>query len=450
MQIFSLVPAWLLNIDLIARAGGGGSGGSSSGGGDGLIVLLGYVPMHILGAVFSKKLPKLLANILGFIVAIIYGAFWLLTGFIGLFIALAAIFGMCAGLYGWFDKIAKLSGIAKKKQLEAVQKDSAWDMDKLNSQVNSVFMRFQQDWGSSNLESMKSYLTPIYWQHIQLMLASLGQLGRSNIIEQPIIKSMDIIELNDSSDNTQDLFVMAISAVANDKLIDSKTNEVIFSDNNSFSEYWRFVRNVDNNWLLDGINQATEDLYMLNGSILQFAAKYKYFYSPDWGWLLLPRHGQLFGNGKFGVSDINNHVIGVYNNTIIQLYNYIANPNVKINGKSKNYIIAQVALPKSYGNIVVRKKKLFQFGIKGLTKISMEWGDFNKKYQVWASDMERVTSFELLNPSFMVKLQELPFEVNMEVVDNIVYLYSGQAEVIPENYEAMLSILYQAFKEMRM
>lgn len=80
----------------------------------------------------------------------------------------------------------------------------------------------------------------------------------------------------------------------------------------------------------------------------------------------------------------------------------------------------------------------------------MEWGDFNKRYEVWASDMERVTSFELLNPSFMVKLQELPFEVNIEVVDNVVYLYSLKAKVNPQVYETMLTILYQAFKEMRL
>ena len=80
----------------------------------------------------------------------------------------------------------------------------------------------------------------------------------------------------------------------------------------------------------------------------------------------------------------------------------------------------------------------------------MEWGDFNKNYEVWASDVERVTSFELLNPSFMVKLQEMSFEINIEVVDNIVYLYSKKTVPSSENYEKMLSILQQAFKEMRM
>jgi len=433
-------------LTLFGRSGGGGS--SSGGGGESILVLLGYVPMHFFGAIFRKVMPLWLASLIGWSVSVIYAGVWILSGIsFGVFIAVAAIVGMGAGLYNWFDKIAKLSNIAKKKQVLALAKDSAWDMALLNKQTSDIFSKYQIDWSNNDSAAMQNYLTPYYLYHNQLMVLAIQQLGRRNLVSQPVISKIDLVDVVDSDDNTKDSFTMLISARAVDELYDLKTNTLIFSDKRPFKEYWRFIRKDSLSWLLDGITQNTEEISMRNNVIASFAKSHDYCFSVDWGWLLLPGRGQLFGSGKFGTSDINNHVIGVYNNTLIQLYNYVPNPKKY----SDNYIIAQVALPKSYGNIVVRKKRNSPFSnIKGLTRITLEWGDFNKRYEVWASDMERVTSFELLNPSFMVKLQELPFEVNIEVVDNIVYLYSAKTEALAKTYETMLAILYQAFKEMRM
>lgn len=433
-------------LHFFGRAGGGGSSGS---GGGSLYFILGYIPMHFLGAIFRKAMPLPIASIIGWPLAFIYMCLW---GFVfdgyGWFIGIVALVGMGAGLYNWFDKISKLSSAAKKKQALALQKDSAWDISALNNQVSNTFNRYQVDWSNNDSVSMQSYLTPQYLYHNQLMVLALQQLNRRNVVSQPVINSCDLIDITDSDDKTQDRFVMLVTARAVDDLYDTKTNTLIFRDTKPFKEYWKFIRTTDSHWLLDGITQVTADPYMRNNVIAEFARSHNYCYSPDWGWLLLPSRGQLFGKGKFGTSDINNHVIGVYNNTLIQLYNYMPLPATSA---AINYVIAQVALPKTYGNIIVRKKrKIPLFGIKGLTRITLEWGDFNKRYEVWASDMERVTSFELLNPSFMVKLQELPFEVNIEVVDNIVYLYSAKTKATLQTYETMLEILHQAFKEMRM
>ena len=79
----------------------------------------------------------------------------------------------------------------------------------------------------------------------------------------------------------------------------------------------------------------------------------------------------------------------------------------------------------------------------------MEWGEFNDMYEVFASDLEKVTSFELLNPAFMVHLRELPFEANIEVVDNVVYVFA-QAGMSVGNYQALLEILQKAYKEMKL
>jgi len=451
MIITNLLSIVTINLPIIEYFGRSGGGGSSSGGGGGaLLIAVGYVPMHFVGAFLRKRLTIPAASVTGWIIAIIYAIFWMSFSSIGFLVGMAALVGIGAGLYNWFDKIAKLSKKAKEKQEIALQKDSAWDIERLNKQTSDIFYRYQSDWSNNNSVAMKAYMTPRYYYHNQLMILALQQLKRRNNVENPIIKSLDLVDIHDDIDNTKDSFTMLISAKAVDDLLDAETNSLMFRDKRPFKEFWKFIRTDDSKWLLDGIAQTTEDLNMYNNILAAFAESNKFCYSPDWGWLLLPKRGQLFIGGKFGISDINNHVIGVYNNTLIQLYNYIPNP-LSSSSKKDNYIIAQVALPKSYGNIVVRKKRTLPFsGIKGLTRVSMEWGDFNKRYEVWASDMERVTSFELLNPSFMVKLQELPFELNIEVVDNIVYLFSNKTEAAPQNYELLLKILYQAFKEMRM
>ena len=438
----------LSGLEYFGRSGGGGS--SSSGGGESILVLLGYVPMHFIGAFLRKKLPILVASVIGWIVAVIYAIFWMSFTSIGFFVGIAALVGIGAGLYSWFDKIAKLSKKAKAKLEIAHQNDSAWDIELLNKQSNDIFLKYQSDWSNNDSEAMKAYMTPRCYYHNQLMILALRQLKRRNNVANPVIKSLDLVDVNDDKDDLKDSFTMLINAKAVDDLLDADTNSLMFRDKRPFKEFWKFVRTDGSKWLLDGIAQTTEDLNMYNNTLAAFAESNKFCYSPDWGWLLLPKRGQLFNGGKFGVSDINNHVIGVYNNILIQLYNYIPNP-LRSSTKKDNYIISQVALPKTYGNIVVRKKRTLAFGgIKGLTRVSMEWGEFNKRYEVFASDMERVTSFELLNPSFMVKLQELPFELNIEVVDNIVYLYSNKTQATPQNYELLLQILYQAFKEMRM
>ena len=93
-------------------------------------------------------------------------------------------------------------------------------------------------------------------------------------------------------------------------------------------------------------------------------------------------------------------------------------------------------------------------GIRGLQKVSMEWGQFNSRYEVYATSAEQATSFELLNPLYMQKLQALNFEVNMEVVDNILYLYTAiKYDATTSNlteYQTMLDLLKEAFEQMKM
>ena len=470
-----------------ARGGGGGSGGggggSGGGGGDGIfgLALVGYVPMHATGSVVARikkrKVEWEIASIVAWVICAVFAATLIGVGtllggglgfFYGLIMAAGAPLGMGAGLYGWFGKLRQ-SKKTKAALTLAAQHDSAWNEDSLIAHAKDVFMKYQSDWMNYDTESMKTYMTPAYFYHASLMVTALKLAARKDMMSEVVISDAAVVDMTDDADDSKDAAVIGISARANDELIDTRANGRLFVDKTPFTEYYRFRRSGDA-WLLDGIQEATESRWMINPSLEAFAQANNFCFSPDWGWLLLPQRGQLFGKAKFGTSDINNHVIGVYNNCLVQIYTYIPNPQ---NNSTKNYVIAQANVPKTYGDIVVRRKKFLSvFGIRGLKKVSMEWREFNDKYDVYASDVEQATSFELLHPAFMEKLEALPFEVNIEVVDNVVYLYADeprQAIVAPstlsglnrpigknnsmddaERYATMLSILREAFKQMKL
>ncbi len=476
-------------LSQIAVAGGGGSSsGSSHGGGGGagfLMALVGYAPMHGLAAIIRKRSTNggknelsVEAQIGTWFGGIVFAIFWLILGiflsqntnygfitllYFGLLPMVGAIVGTGAGLYNWFSLI-KQSKEVKAALVNASNSDSSWDEAQLTTGAENVFLAFQRDWSNNNIAATKAYLTANYANHIELMILALKQIGRVNDVGNPKINNAQIMAVNDSASNDQDSFVIGIEATAKDRLIDQPTQKVLYTSNQSFTEFWRFNRD-GSSWRLDGIQPATEASWTSSPTLESFAANNGFYYSLDWGRLLLPTRGQLFNGGSFATADINNHCIGWYQSTydriLTQIYTYRVNPD-----KIDTYIIAQATLPRSYGNIVVRRKKgKFRFKIKGLYEVSTEWQDFNKMYQAFATSTEQATSLELLNPKYMEQLAAVPFDINIEVVDNILYLYAplegiaarskasgatNHSQSTADKYQMMLWAMAAAFKEMKM
>ena len=473
-------------ISLVAVAGGGGSSSGGGGGGFGfLMALAGYAPMHGIAALVRKHSTNkgrdnlsTEAQIGTWFGGIAFALFWLIVGiflsinsvhgflslvYFGILPMIGAVIGTGAGLYNWFSRI-KQSKEVKAALASANNDDKMWDEARLTTGAENVFQAFQSDWSNGNIASTKAYLTSNYANHIELMMLALKQIGRINYVENPQIENAQIVAIKDAASNDEDSFVIGIEATAIDKLIDQPTNKTLYSNKQKFTEFWRFKRD-GKSWRLDGIQPATEAAWTNVPTLESFAAENGFYYSLDWGRLLLPTRGQLFNGGSFATADINNHCIGWHQSTfdriLTQIYTYRVNPD-----KIDTYIIAQATLPRSYGNIVVRRKKgKFRFKIKGLREVSTEWQDFNKMYQVFATSAEQATSFELLNPKYMEQIASIPFDINIEVVDNILYLYSplegvtakskvnhpiSQSQDTANKYQMMLWALAAAFKEMKM
>jgi hypothetical protein len=327
----------------------------------------------------------------------------------------------------------------------AAATDPTWLAEALIQNAKETFLKYQRDWSNFDTASMQSYMTPAYYQYNLLMMSALKLANRKNDVQNLIINSATVTNFVDSLDPTANSYSAHVSAKVRDVLLDTADGSELFAQNLSANETYRFQKS-NNGWLFDGIDQSTARSDLRNVSLELFAKQNQLFYSLDWGHLLLPRRGQLFSSGSFGVSDINNHVIGMSGEMLIQIYNYVPNPGMG----SRGYIIAQASIPKSYGNIVVRRKGE-NGSVGGLHKIETEWGEFNDRYDVYASDEEQATSFELLNPKFMEQLHSLSIPIAIEVVDSIIYLYSTQEGVVSaDDYRTLLSTLKAVFKEMRM
>lgn len=459
--ISAYAPLLLPALDEFARAGGGGSGsgGGGAGGGLVLIAMIGYFPMYGLGRLLrlGRNHPAWVAfQIIGWFVAIalaiatclilLLAPSVVVAFYIVIPIVAGAILGIGAGLYSWFSALRQSRKVYNALR-HAEQADYAWNEKRLQKYAEGIFYKFQKDWSRGDVESMSRYLSPRYHAHISLMIQALTEARRVNKVINPKIKQSNIVHAVDSADDSQDTFTIGITARADDQLIDVRDNVLLFADRSTFTEYWVF-RREGSHWYLEGIDQLTASSFKNRPDIRSFAETSGGYYAQDWGWLLLPRVGYLFSkNGKFGVSDINNHVISKIDNSVVQLYTYDPYPNSKYQSADQ-YIVAQTTVPKTYGQILVRRRsKIINWPVLGLAKVSMEWGEFNDMYDVYASDLERATSFELLHPAFMVLLRDLPFEVNIEVVDNVVYLFVKSVPNM-DTYAKLYDILMKARKEM--
>lgn len=459
----------------IARAGGGGSGGGGSGGGGGFSggsggsdsgegIILAF-PALIAGGVagFAKKKTrsKWAAFWIGSVVGLVFSLLYLIIG--GIFWFLLAIVSTLVGAYGGvsFDRLSvfrKNSKSATTVVHQASATDSMWQPQYIIDYATQVFNRFQYDWSNLDSESIRKYTTQRYANHVGLMLYALHQMGRRNIMDKVKIEEIIFTNAHDDIDDKSDRVSVGFLTQAEDRLVDVATGKDLSYSNEEFAEQWNFVRE-DNIWKLDSINQSTENESMLVKTLRQFAEDNQMYFSLDWGKLLLPTRGQLFRPSKFSNTDVNNHIIGFWEGGIlVQLYTCGVRTGNGFTDEGPNkdmvyYLIGQIALPKSYGGILIERDnnilKKMMSPPKGYKKVKLEWGDFNKHYRVCATDTDKVTSFELLNPSFMAWLYDQDIKVNIEVVDNVVYLYAKLSQE-EQRYAEMLEILKRSHKELKM
>ncbi len=335
----------------------------------------------------------------------------------------------------------------KKSKLRRINKNNSTAQEKwIHEEAKRIFEAYQADWTALNDQKIAAYTTERYHTHASLMLDLFRALHRYNKVSN--LKVHHVI-LNQPV-NEKTALPVKLTVTFNfgglDQVIDTTTGKILYSANvPTAEETWTFI--YDGTTLkLDGISQLTESAPHLIRSLATFASDNHLFYSPDWGRYALPSRGLIFGGSSMKISDINNHIIGKWGDNLIQLYTYAETPGLP----SSYYLVGQINVPKEYLGVIVESKKYKtkKRPDKSYEKFEMEWPDFNKRYGVYAAKRDALPAFELLNPKFMEYLYDKKLNYNLEVVDNIIYIFANIQSITEKDYAELLDILSYAQREL--
>jgi len=443
------------SLSLVASAGGGGSGGSSGGSGSGGGGIIGayYAVAYWLTARFKRKLPTIVAVLLVSVMMLLLTLIFVSDLVLWIVIVVASGLGIHSGVVGLIGKFRGQSKKAKAALAAAQQVNSTeWSEPTIKARTDDVFMRFQRDWTNGDLDAMHAYLTPAYLAHVTLMILAMKQMERVNVMADVVIRDSAVTNVDDEVGSNADRLDVAFQAGAHDSLV--QAGATLYSQTADFIETWHFVQENDT-WMLNGITPATVLDAMVVASLQDFARQNGLYFSPNWGRLLLPQHGRLFKDAGFTLrTRVDNHVIGMWDKLLVQLYTYTSQANMSLVPTAR--LVGQLTLPRSYGGIIVEDKRTASrnfIGLplkpKGYTKYTLEWGDFNKRYNLYATDADKYVSFELLNPAFMAWLYDYAEHISIEVVDSIVYIYCKPETGSPDQYKTMLEVLKRAYAELK-
>jgi hypothetical protein len=413
-----------LTLSLFGFAGGGGS--SSGGGGGG-----GHSSSsHSSSSSYSSSSSDSLESTI-YSFAMLGGAF--------IFVII---------YYVMMYKDLQKSKLAEKKRLDTIDHNESEKEQWIHKEAERIFVAYQQDWSDYNLEKIKAYTTDRYFEHASLMLDAIDRTGRRNVVRDLTVSRVVLYNKVDDSTTTPIELKVMFNFGGKDTIEDVETKNLINCDfADDVTEYWNFI--YDGKSLkLDGIVQSTESTPHLLYSIANFANENDLFYSPDWGRLALPTEGVIFpGSYILSSADVNNHVVGKWNDCLIQMYTYSANPEYT----NSYYIVGQINVKKSYEGVIIALNQIDEKikKPKGYERFELEWNDFNDRYTVYAASKDALPAFELLNPGFMAKLYEKNLPYNIEVKNNVIYIFAKADSAKAEDYNELFNILTEAYKELK-
>ena len=214
----------LLPVEVYARAGGGGGGSSGgSGGGTG---------SSSSGGSGYNSNP--ISTIIGWIIFIVVS---------------------CSSVIVMKIKITKY-------RYNAVNsfKDTNWNYHELVKRVEKTYFILQKAWTDNNIKLAKSYLTKELYESYDAKLQWMEVSNKKNVLKKIKLLNVYPISLKDETGNKNDMVYMYIKGKMVDYTINTITNEVIEGDaiSRSFVEYWVFVKNHNNEWVLSKIYQYDE------------------------------------------------------------------------------------------------------------------------------------------------------------------------------------------------
>ena len=212
----------------ILRAGGGSSGGSHSSSG-------GSSSRHYGSRGYSSPLSTIISAIVFMLI----------------------IFASTIILY---FKVLRASFNSKRYLRLLDNKDITWKYKTIEKRVIETFYIVEEAWTNNDISKAKDYMDNDLYENFKSKLEWMDINNRRNILKKIRLVNLKPVSVYDDNDDKKDLIWFYIKGKMIDYIVDTKTKSIVSGDtkNKSFVEFWKFVKNEKNKWVLSEILQEDE------------------------------------------------------------------------------------------------------------------------------------------------------------------------------------------------
>ena len=212
----------------ILRAGGGSSGGSHSSSG-------GSSSRHYGSRGYSSPLSNIISSIIFILI----------------------LFASTIILY---FKVLRASFNSKRYLRLLDNKDITWKYKTIEKRVIETFYIVEEAWTNNDISKAKDYMDKDLYESFNSKLEWMDINNRRNILKKIRLVNLKPVSVYDDKDDNKDLIWFYIKGKMIDYIVDTKTKSIVSGDtkNKSFVEFWKFVKNENNEWVLSEILQEDE------------------------------------------------------------------------------------------------------------------------------------------------------------------------------------------------
>ena len=159
-----------------------------------------------------------------------------------------------------YFKVLRASFNSKRYLRLLDNKDVTWKYKNIEKRVIETFYIVQEAWTNNDIAKAKDYMDKDLYENFKTKLEWMDINNRRNVLKKIRIVNLKPVSVCDDKDDKKDLIWFYIKGKMIDYIVDTKTMSIISGDtkNKSFVEFWKFVKNADNKWVLGEILQEDE------------------------------------------------------------------------------------------------------------------------------------------------------------------------------------------------
>lgn len=159
-----------------------------------------------------------------------------------------------------YFKVLRASFNSKRYLRLLDNKDITFKYKTIEKRVIETFYVVEEAWTNNDIVKAKDYMDKDLYENFKSKLEWMDINNRRNILKKIRLVNLKPVSVYDDKDDNKDLIWFYIKGKMIDYIIDTKTKSIVSGDtkNKSFVEFWKFVKNDNNEWVLSEILQEDE------------------------------------------------------------------------------------------------------------------------------------------------------------------------------------------------